>query len=451
MTYFRLYTKFYNVDNILPGANVNVAPILGSILASMTNPVNNVMNETAQLAADLGTTVTNWNGLVELPQKNHQPTEVQPKSGINFVLYNNVFEVVEENTGYLPVDDRINSIQILATDLMVMKEAGFLEIFVNNQAQTPVYYDNFTVTTRGGVNDVIEVNAYYPFGMLMPGLGVIASKDKYNGYKHSAKELQREMELQWYDHGARMLGATVSRWWTPDPLAESFYAWSPYNYALNNPIRFIDPDGRGPFDNLIKGLKRLTEQLKNSFSINIDVSSTESIKDSKQKMQENAKTIEKATDIIGKYADGISTVNPLGSTVKTAVNASNDIEVSGEDVACSAMEIMLPVAGEIKAAKGGVNLLKAANALGKGGFTEVGRALQKHGSRLGSLFPKATGNAASINAQGEAVLKNIINHPNATTVTRHHARFGDIMEIKIPNGQGARFSVDGKTFYEFIE
>lgn len=95
--------------------------------------------------------------------------------------------------------------------------------------------------------------------------------------------------------------------------------------------------------------------------------------------------------------------------------------------------------------------MKAANAPSKGGLTAVGRALQKHGSRQGSLFPKATGNAASINSQGQTVLKNIINNPNATTVTRHHARFGNIMEIKIPNGQGARFSADGKTFHGFIE
>lgn len=40
----------------------------------------------------------------------------------------------------------------------------------------------------------------------------------------------------------------TSRWLSPDPLAEEFPSWSPYNFVYNNPIRYTDPDGRAPFD-----------------------------------------------------------------------------------------------------------------------------------------------------------------------------------------------------------
>jgi len=91
------------------------------------------------------------------------------------------------------------------------------------------------------VLEIIEENNYYPFGLKHNGYNDYA--DNSHKYKYNGKELQDELGLNMYDYGARNYDPALGRWMNIDPLAEKSRRFSPYTYALNNPVYFIDPDG----------------------------------------------------------------------------------------------------------------------------------------------------------------------------------------------------------------
>jgi filamentous hemagglutinin len=83
-------------------------------------------------------------------------------------------------------------------------------------------------------------------------------------------------------------------------------------------------------------------------------------------------------------------------------------------------------------------------------LTKTGRALQKHGGRSDSVFPKPRGNISSINQCGQDILDNILTHPDSKISFWKHRRFGDVIDISIPGQGGTRFLQNGE-FIGFLE
>jgi RHS repeat-associated protein len=72
------------------------------------------------------------------------------------------------------------------------------------------------------------------------------------------------------DFGARIYDTRLGRWLSLDPLQAKYPNLSPYNFCANNPIFYIDPDGKKlkPSDAFLKTeIGAVMLQLKNSNSI----------------------------------------------------------------------------------------------------------------------------------------------------------------------------------------
>ena len=90
--------------------------------------------------------------------------------------------------------------------------------------------------------DVENSLDYYSFGMLMP--------ERFGGgdYRYGFNGMEKDDEVKGkgnhLDFGARCYDSRLGRWFSVDPLATKFPSMSSYNFVGNNPIAFLDPDGR---------------------------------------------------------------------------------------------------------------------------------------------------------------------------------------------------------------
>ena len=124
----------------------------------------------------------------------------------------------------------------------ILTDVGYITLA--NSTPTYHYYlqdhlgNNRVVIDEHG--QVEQVNHYYAFGGLMAeSTGGGAQSYKYNG-----KELDRMHGLDWYDYGARHYDAVLGRWMCVDPLAEKYDNVGSYIYCKNNPIAFMDMNGK---------------------------------------------------------------------------------------------------------------------------------------------------------------------------------------------------------------
>jgi RHS repeat-associated protein len=108
------------------------------------------------------------------------------------------------------------------------------------------FFDNFRVQRLSPV--VFQENHYDPWGLNLKGIEENDAQTQQNvgenRMQYNGKEKTEDFSLMWNDHGARNLDLQIGRWNGVDALAHKYWDFSTYTAMGNNPIKFVDLNGK---------------------------------------------------------------------------------------------------------------------------------------------------------------------------------------------------------------
>jgi RHS repeat-associated protein len=221
---------------------------LGQLMSALIAPTG-LNTQGKALATDalkaqaFGSSNSYQNVMGQLPSSDYGKENNRPKAYMVWMLFDKEMKMVKtgRSSGATQIPEGAGQVKSMAENNIVMDQGGFLTAYTVSESPSSVYIDNFQLTQTTG--QVMEMNDYYPFGMINNGLSNPGTTSPLNNYKYNGKELQNELSLAWLDYGARFYDPQIGRFHSIDPHSENYFPWTPYNYVGNNPALVVDPDG----------------------------------------------------------------------------------------------------------------------------------------------------------------------------------------------------------------
>lgn len=179
-----------------------------------------------------------------------------PKAYLTVLFFDEQFNFVSSNSQKRQVEQSGDGIYSLPITGVEAPANGYCFIYLSNENETPVYFDDFQVThTRGRI---IEENHYYPYGLKIAGISAAAMPSGMGGAKQNSRVnygyqgdySEEDMDAQWSEFDLRTYDPQIGRFTSADPYDQ--FA-SPYLGMGNNPVVLIDPSGGSVVEGVLLG------------------------------------------------------------------------------------------------------------------------------------------------------------------------------------------------------
>lgn len=170
-----------------------------------------------------------------------------PKAYLNILFFDEQFKFVSLNSESVQVTTKGSGQQLqrISSNAKEAPQNGYVYIYISNESNNLVYFDNLQISHERG--RILEETHYYAFGLTMAGISSKALGKMVNSFKfNGGTEHVDDLSVYLYATENRGYDAQIGRFGQIDPMADWYVGWSPYNFALDNPIYWNDPSGLEP-------------------------------------------------------------------------------------------------------------------------------------------------------------------------------------------------------------
>jgi RHS repeat-associated protein len=247
------------------------------------------------------------------------PTKNQVKAYIQIIVFDKDYKYIRSEKRIVSKASLDNCGELLEI-AYTMPTDGYVQVMtVNESPNQSVWFDDIELVHQE--NLITQETHYDAFGLELAGIEK-TGKPEFD-WKFTGKESIDDLDLGWTDFGARQYDPALARWHSADPIASKYFEYSPYNYVINNPMKYVDPKGLDivPVITSSYNAKTRTTTINVTFNVKVAVLNNSSRKVSTTDLASNIqKRLEKALT-------GSTTTNMKdGSKIVTNFKAGN-IEV----------------------------------------------------------------------------------------------------------------------------